>query len=410
MTTFEIKLRTLTPLWTGGVDQTCDRLHETGLIGSLRWWYEAIVRGLGGYACDPTGEDPKARCEFDTKVYEQTKKDGKTEDEAIKAGLHSVCPVCYVFGATGWARLFQLQATKIPTTPLHFRTTLRMNQGWLKRVFGSENQNIDSLQVPYGELRFQFIPRRRDAEYAKSQFALILRLAAEYGGIGARMQHGFGQFVFPPELNDVRLADGMKRLKERLQQGFLRSNGPDVDTPFDLKNFVSLTFEVPRDTLSVFIEKTAHIGASQKQTEKRYIPCAFDLRYKSKGKFGMRQWLKGNQWKETNDPDKLEELDLLLGPRSQWGKGRSQQQIDDELRTASRVFFGMPYQKQESQERYILRVWAFWLPELRSRLSDPSALKTLLEEYIQHAFTNNAKKVSEALGKDILAQAGRGAT
>ena len=45
-----IELKTLTPLWTGGVDKTCDRLHETGLIGSLRWWYEALVRGLGGYA------------------------------------------------------------------------------------------------------------------------------------------------------------------------------------------------------------------------------------------------------------------------------------------------------------------------------------------------------------------------
>lgn len=36
----EIKLRTLTPLWTGGVGGTCDRVHETGIIGSLRWWYE----------------------------------------------------------------------------------------------------------------------------------------------------------------------------------------------------------------------------------------------------------------------------------------------------------------------------------------------------------------------------------
>ncbi|MGQ9484848.1 MAG: RAMP superfamily CRISPR-associated protein, partial [Desulfosoma sp.] len=34
----EIRLQTLTPLWTGGVDGTTDRLHETGLIGSLRWW------------------------------------------------------------------------------------------------------------------------------------------------------------------------------------------------------------------------------------------------------------------------------------------------------------------------------------------------------------------------------------
>lgn len=72
-----ITLRTLTPLWTGGVDQTCDRLHETGLIGSLRWWYEALVRGLGGYACDPTSDD---RCPHDG---------------------GNRCAACEVFGCTG---------------------------------------------------------------------------------------------------------------------------------------------------------------------------------------------------------------------------------------------------------------------------------------------------------------------
>jgi len=48
-----ITLRTLTPLWTGGVDGSMDRIHETGIIGSLRWRYEAIVQGLEGRACDP---------------------------------------------------------------------------------------------------------------------------------------------------------------------------------------------------------------------------------------------------------------------------------------------------------------------------------------------------------------------
>jgi len=55
----EIGLRTLTPLWTGGPDQLPDRVRETGLIGFLRWWYEALVRRLGGYACDPTSETKK---------------------------------------------------------------------------------------------------------------------------------------------------------------------------------------------------------------------------------------------------------------------------------------------------------------------------------------------------------------
>ena len=48
-----ISLRTLTPIWTGGIGGEADRLHAPGIIGSLRWWYEAIVRGLGGQACYP---------------------------------------------------------------------------------------------------------------------------------------------------------------------------------------------------------------------------------------------------------------------------------------------------------------------------------------------------------------------
>ncbi|MBC7262460.1 MAG: type III-B CRISPR module RAMP protein Cmr1 [Chloroflexi bacterium] len=387
------------------MDQTCDRLHETGLIGSLRWWYEALVRGLGGYACDPTSEE---RCEFDTKAYEQAKKDGKPEAEAINAGLCSVCPVCYLFGATGWARLFQLRAVEIPMTPLHFRTTLSTNQGWLKRVFGGENQNIDSLKVPYGDLCFQFIPRRQDTEYAKNQFALILRVAAEYGGIGARLQHGFGQFVFPPDLSDVSMAYCLNQLQAKIQDGVLRFNERAFGTPFNLKNFVSLIFEIPANTLNDFMTDTAHIGAPQKREEKRYIPCTFDLRYKGKGNLGLRQWLKGKGWKETTNPTNLEELDLLLGPRSQWGMKGKQQQIDDEFRTAGRVFFGMPYQKQEDKNVYVLRAWAFWPSELQPRLSGVQALKTLLEDYMQHAFDQLAQKVSEAVGKDILAQAAGG--
>ena len=80
-----VYMRTLTPLWTGGLDGAMDRIHETALIGSLRWWYEAIVRGLGGEACDPTGDD---RCPDHQGRY---------------------CDVCAVFGATGLQRAFRLE-------------------------------------------------------------------------------------------------------------------------------------------------------------------------------------------------------------------------------------------------------------------------------------------------------------
>ncbi|MGB8347924.1 MAG: type III-B CRISPR module RAMP protein Cmr1, partial [Ktedonobacteraceae bacterium] len=81
----QLQLTTLTPIWTGGADGKSDRLHVTGIMGSLRWWYEVFVRSVGGTACDPTEHS----CIYD-----------KSSD--------SLCDVCRVFGATGWSRRFKL--------------------------------------------------------------------------------------------------------------------------------------------------------------------------------------------------------------------------------------------------------------------------------------------------------------
>lgn len=402
MTGMQITLRTLTPLWTGGVTQTCDRLHETGLIGSLRWWYEALVRGLGGYACNPTSDNPEARCAFNSKAYEKVKADGGSNEDAIRAGLKTVCPVCYVFGCTGWARLFQLRAVNIPMTPLHFRTTLKMNANWLARVFGGEKGNIDLVQVPYGDLRFLLTTRRYDDEYARSQFALVLRIAAKYGGIGARMQHGFGQFVFPSELNSISLTDGLAQLTAKIQARALRSDGPPVDTPFDLTNFVALSYHIPKSGLSVFVQERSHVGSAQKKGEARYLPCVFDLRYKGSGNWGMRQWLKKEKgWQESDDPGELGELDLLLGPRSQWGPKGGEKKIDEDLRTASRIFFSMPYSQDENT--YVLRIWAFLVPELKDKLPTVSDLGNLCSEYMKYVL--GVEPVSITYSEQILQQA-----
>lgn len=407
-----ITLRTLTPLWTGGVNSICDRLHETGLIGSLRWWYEALVRGLGGYACDPTSENPEARCTFDSKAYERAKSDGKSDDSAIHAGLKEVCPVCYVFGATGWARLFQLRAVSIPETPLHFRTTVSMNQGWLKRVFGGESRNIDSIKVPFGNLRFQFATRRYDEGFARNQFVLALHVAAEYGAIGARLQHGFGQVVpeLPPEMK-VGLDEGLKQLVEKIQTGVLRHNGPKVDSPFDLRNFVSLSYEVSQSALNAFMRPETHVGSRQKESEQDYVPCAFDLRYKGRREnWGMRRWLKEKKdWRESDDPEKLGPLDKLMGPRSQWGAKGREKKIEDKLRTASRVFFGMPYCEDGKDGQYRLRIFGFAPPDIQTphgTTLTPETLRDLIMEYVQDAFPDEKPQpVRIALGKDLIARA-----
>ncbi|QZZ20744.1 type III-B CRISPR module RAMP protein Cmr1 [Leptothermofonsia sichuanensis E412] len=83
----DITIKTLTPLWTGGVDGKVDRIHETALLGSLRWWMEALVRGMGGKVCDPTEQ----KC-------------------SVKNGL---CEVCKIFGAEGQKRRFRLEVLEI---------------------------------------------------------------------------------------------------------------------------------------------------------------------------------------------------------------------------------------------------------------------------------------------------------
>jgi CRISPR-associated protein Cmr1 len=87
------QLKALTDLWTGSViieekngqineRIRQDRLITTGLLGSIRWWFEVLVRGLNGNACAPA---------------------------EIKCEDRNRCAVCELFGCTGWARKFRFE-------------------------------------------------------------------------------------------------------------------------------------------------------------------------------------------------------------------------------------------------------------------------------------------------------------
>lgn len=173
----EITLKTLTPLWTGGIDQTCDRLHETGLIGSLRWWYEALVRGLGGCACDPTAHS----CTFDEEKYRKS----KVSDERQRLVMAGVCDACQLFGCTGWGRRFRLQVSDgnkflnwqnilIPSGRKHGERA----GGWF--VFGESR---------VGEIVFDLIPLR-DADLCPIH--TVLALISRHASLGPKGASGYG--------------------------------------------------------------------------------------------------------------------------------------------------------------------------------------------------------------------------
>ena len=96
----KVRIKTLTPLWTGDAERKNTELRETGIIGSLRWWYEALIRGLGGSACDPTSDNG---CKLNQEKFKEALREGKSIQNALG---ELICPACQLFGCTGWSRKF----------------------------------------------------------------------------------------------------------------------------------------------------------------------------------------------------------------------------------------------------------------------------------------------------------------
>lgn len=405
----QIRLNFVTPLWTADASKAVHRVQVTGLLGSLRWWYEALVRGLGGYVGDPTAEQKQYRCEFDSKAYQEMLHNGKSTAEALTEGLKSLGAVEYLFGATGWARLFGVQGVQAERTPLHFRTTLDINKNWLVRVFQGAQEKpeaLEGLEVPYGAATLHLFLRGPDAEYVQSQLALLFQFVASYGGLGARLQHGFGQITdltLPPEMAHISFETGLQLLKAKLgEAGGLRQQGDSRPTPYDLRNFFHLTYQLPPNALARFMHPHAHLGSARKKAEDNYLPCAFDLRYKGELPLGLRRWLRDEKgWPESDDPKRLGRLDKLMGPRSQWKNARRQSvTIADELRTAGRIYFGMPVKVGEG---YQLVIFGFAPPEE----IHVTELCALCEEYMQGVFAASPGK--RTFGQDLLKLAPGGA-
>ena len=204
--TLTIKIKTLTPLWTGGVDGTMDRIHETGIIGSLRWWYEAIVRGLGGSACDPT----EGKCSFDAEKYRKS----KATDERQRLRDAGLCDVCQVFGATGWQRRFKLEIRPIegefditegmfPSGRIHpdKRKPYRTG-GWL--MHGGY----------HGTVELKFIG---DEKILWCEILPVLLFMEKWGALGPKTSLGYGVF-------EVLSINGLQKKAEQSWRTFLQKS------------------------------------------------------------------------------------------------------------------------------------------------------------------------------------------
>jgi len=200
----EWKLKALTDIWTGDTNRRGDRLIPTSIIGSLRWWYEVLVRGLDGAACDPTVKE--VRCPDPNK-------------KPTDPGHH--CVACELFGCTGWARKFRLMIL-------------------------DEDGNVMQGQITAGTtFVLRFIPLRPIREEEWCLLDATLRLIAEYGAMG-------GKTIFKPsdewgiadlgeeDLEDIENGVRVRRSRKGLplQQGDIIQavDGQTVNSIEDLRS------------------------------------------------------------------------------------------------------------------------------------------------------------------------------
>ncbi|MFQ6054919.1 MAG: type III-B CRISPR module RAMP protein Cmr1, partial [Methanosarcinales archaeon] len=150
---YTVKIKTLTPIWTGDVDRECKKIKETGIIGSLRWWYEAIVRGYGGYACDPTNSDCNEK---------------------------DHCDACELFGCTGWSRKFRIEVNEDTSiAPFLIVKPKSSRKQWFLGF-------LDQGGI-LGNLKFKIV-----ADVETQNFLKFLLDFSSSWGIGSRTQVGFG--------------------------------------------------------------------------------------------------------------------------------------------------------------------------------------------------------------------------
>jgi CRISPR-associated protein Cmr1 len=329
------------------------------------------VRGLGGHVCDATADDASKRCIFKQET-------GETFDDAYAR----LCLACRLFGCTGWRRRFRLEVEGLESQDLFFVASAGVYQAagnWLWRIFGGEDLG-GTRQGRGAAVKFTFgvhalwgekallrvIPLGSDAEETLTRVAFLLNTMARWGALGAKPQHGFGQVQITAGLNPTLIEKGHRLIADEIQRE-RRQPLPSSDF-FNLGSFFSHIYQLNETAGYLKGLWEIEIGTPPRGFDYRqhFIPCAFDIRYKSRSvdfrthqgtDFGMRPWF-----------------------REKWGKrvahrlfGRSDARRDEE-RAAGRIFASSLY-RVKPDGSWRLKVWGHVPSDLRDDKQKPISVE-----------------------------------
>jgi hypothetical protein len=207
----KVKFRTLTPIFTGDrFTNQSHQLRETGLLGSLRFWGQAITRGLGYKV---TGDDGK-------------KVEIKSFDDIYK----KLDANTRTFGCTDWKKIFQMEIIQPDSKKSLMQNeahVLAKKHGWTLKpgLFFPWNEPI--------QINFSTRPFKDEHKWIRDRglgwLALIWHIIDRLCGIGAHQGWGYGQ---------IRLVN---KLTIMLEEGEAEKHlSPDLP---DLADFVFAEYE-----------------------------------------------------------------------------------------------------------------------------------------------------------------------
>ncbi len=184
----------------------------TGLLGSIRFWGEAIVRGLGLWACDPTTSDS---CRYQT-------------------SLADICLVCQVFGCNGFSAAFKIEITQSDAetqlVAIKRNTADRRHNGW--RI----------PTQPQKPFTIRITPRQSqsiDPEYTLTTLKVILKLIEKFGAIGAKASQGCGIISTDIRLNDDTITNWNNRTQKKSQPNKSNDQLPSIAHLTSLRSQIS---------------------------------------------------------------------------------------------------------------------------------------------------------------------------
>jgi CRISPR-associated protein Cmr1 len=333
-----IEIKPLTPIWTGDANRECKTLKESGIIGSLRWWYEAILRGMGIYACGPTTND---RCTYE------------------KSDKKSVCLACQLFGCTGLSRKFKLEIIKGKCHGnfgnVKINKGSRNHRGWM--IPTSLNDNIVLRITPFRDNGFN--------DFEVTSLVYLFKFIEKYGAIGSKTAYGQGIFKIT-EIDSANILP-FDQWRDTLKKMQKKNSKNNVGTAID--KFISAEVYIERSSTTknswwddIPLDYSNFSIASNPQ----FIPSSPAIRYY------LRSLLRNNRtfgvdWKKLQS-----ERHNLMGVIGRNSRG-------------SRIFVSHLYH-EDPDDDWKMRIFGF-LDEkgnrieqrIRSYITDEPKLKGLIE-------------------------------